>query len=265
MLTQEQINHFDAFGFIILRSVFTHAEITALNDEFERGLNAAYADTPFDGSERHWDILTGSNTPFFASLPEDPRYYEVAEQLFGDDCFPIASDANRYTGNTGWHPDHFIDVSKDTFGIKIAHYLDPVDTETGALRVVPGSHRDPLYTNLEKRIKAKETEDIRDIPCYICKSEPGDLVAFDLRLWHASYGGSSGRRMCTVCYYVSPKGPEEEKGLRWRADNCVKALAPKPFINPHWAQNVGGNEKRARWLQQLETYGFMADQVISNE
>ena len=258
MLTQEQVDHFDTFGFIILRNVFTEAELATLNDEFERGLNAAYTDTPFDGSERHWDILTGPDTPFFASLPEDPRYCEVAEQLFGDDCFPITSDANRYVGNTRWHPDHYLDVSRDTYGIKLAHYLDPVVAETGALRVVPGSHRDPLYTHLEERIKAKEFEEIRDIPCYVCESVPGDLVAFDLRLWHASYGGAKGRRMCTVCFYVSPKGPEEEKGLRCRADNCVQARAPKPFVNSHWAQNVNGSEKKVRWLRQLETYGFMA-------
>ena len=155
MLTTEQYNHFQAFGFIILRQLFTPDELAALDDEFERGLDAAFPDEPFDGTKHQGTILTGPDTPLFATLPEDPRLYEVAEQLYGEDCFPIASDANRYVGDTHWHPDHFIDVKKDTYGVKFAHYLDPVDAETGALRVVPGSHRDPLYTNLEERIGAK--------------------------------------------------------------------------------------------------------------
>ena len=258
MLTTEQYNHFQAFGFIILRQLFTPDEVAALDDEFERGLDAAFPDDPFDGTKHQGTILTGPDTPLFANLPEEPRLYEVAEQLYGEHCFPITSDANRYVGDTRWHPDHFIDVKKDTYGVKFAHYLDPVDAETGALRVVPGSHRNPLYTNLRERIGAKERE-IREVPSYVCKSEPGDIVAFDLRLWHASCGGATGRRMCTVCYYKHPDTPDEELGMRWRADNCVQALAPKPFVNPHWAKNPEGNDKRHHWLQQLETWGFMAE------
>ena len=48
--------------------------------------------------------MMGPETPFFTNIPEDPRFSEVAEQLYGDDVFFIVSDANRYVGNTSWHP-----------------------------------------------------------------------------------------------------------------------------------------------------------------
>ena len=49
-------------------------------------------------------MMLGPQTPFFAHLPEDPRFYQVAEQLYGDDVFGMAADANRYVGDTRWHP-----------------------------------------------------------------------------------------------------------------------------------------------------------------
>lgn len=255
MLTKEQYQHFQAFGFVVLRDFFSKEEIETASLEFETALDAVYADDPFDGSKRHSAILTGENTPFFANLPEKSNLYEIAEQLYGD-CFPITSDANRYVGDSAWHPDHYIDSEKDCYGIKFAYYLDPVDSESGALRVIPGSHRNPYWTDLDTEVKAREAE-IRDLPSHVCSSQPGDLVGFDVRLWHASCGGAAGRRMCTVVYYKSPETPEEEKGMRWRANHCVEALAPAPFVNSHWAKNTDNSEKRAHWLRQLKTYGFM--------
>ena len=256
MLSQEQYQHFQTFGFIVLRQVFTPDELATIDCEFEAGLNAAHAENPFDGSERHFAILTGAETPFFAHLPEDPRFYEIAEQLYGENCFAMTSDANRYVGDSRWHPDHNIDATKDCYGIKFAYYLDPVDAETGALRVIPGSHKDPLHSNIEEKIKTLGL-DIRDLPAYVCTSDPGDLVAFDVRLWHASCGGRTGRRMCTVVYYKNPGDPSEEPGMRARAASCIKATAPRPFVNPHWAANVEGNSKRQGWLDRLRHWGFM--------
>ena len=257
MLTAEQYQYFQTFGFIILRQFFSPDEVTTIRAEFEKGLDAACADTPFDGSERQGAILTGPDTPFFATLPEEPRLYEIAEQLYGEDCFPVTSDANRYVGESKWHPDHYIDVEKDCYGIKFAHYLDPVAGESGALRVVPGSHRNPFYTHMKETFKAAEVA-VREVPCFVFESQPGDLIGFDVRLWHASWGGAVGRRMCTVVYYKSPHTPEEEKGMRWRADRCANAFAPRPFVDPHWARNSAGSAKRRRWLEQLERWGFMA-------
>ena len=149
MLSEQEVQHFETFGFIVLRQVFGDGELATIADEYERGLNAANEGRPFDGSERHWAPLLGPQTPFFAALPEDPRFYQVAEQLYGEDVFGMTSDANRYVGDTRWHPDHGVDPSKDCYGIKFAYYLDAVDGDSGALRVLPGSHRDPYHTEIK--------------------------------------------------------------------------------------------------------------------
>ena len=261
MLNKQQLAHFETFGFIVMRQVFTANELAVIDNEYEKGLSAAYAHAPFDGTERYWTTMMGPDTPFFATLLEDARFYEVAEQLYGEDAFGVASSANRYVGNTLWHPDHQIDPNKDSYGIKFAYYLDPVDGQSGVLRVIPGSHRNPFHDEVKKYWKQTGKE-ITDIPGYVCESKPGDIVAFDSRLWHASWGGAAGRRMCSLLYYSNPKTAEEEAGARHRASTTISQPAAfnrtqDAFHHPHWVANPTGSVRRGRWIQRLTELGYM--------
>ena len=207
MLTQEQINHFQTFGFLTFRQLFSQDELKTINTEFESAMAEAFRDDPFDGTRRHWLITMGPDTPFLASLLEDPRFCNVAEQLYGGDVFGIASDINRYVGDTRWHPDT---GSLDQYGVKFAYYLQPVTAESGALRLIPGSHEPSFHGELRQKMDELELE-IPDVPAYTFESEPGDVVAFDVRCWHASWGGAVDRRMCVLVYYNNPKTLEERK------------------------------------------------------
>ncbi|MCY3903447.1 MAG: phytanoyl-CoA dioxygenase family protein [Caldilineaceae bacterium] len=261
MLNEQQLDHFDTFGFVVLRRVFGADELATIEAEYEDGLNAAYAHLPFDGSKRHWTNTLGPDTPYMASMLEDARFLETAQQLFGADVIGMGADANRYVGHTRWHPDHYTDPTKDTYGIKFAYYLDPVGAKSGALRVVPGSHREPYHSNVGATIRGAGL-DIPDVPSYVCESLPGDVVAFDLRLWHASWGGSDGRRMCTFVYYNNPKGKAEEDAARNRAANSIRATAQydrpdDPLYPLQWLENRGGSELRQQWIDRLGELGFL--------
>ena len=265
MLTDQQLTHYNTFGFVVLRQVFGADELATIEAEYENGLNAAYPHMPFDGSKRHWTNTFGPETPYMASLLEDARFYMTAQQLYGEDVLGIGADANRYVGHTSWHPDHNADPKKDCYGIKFAYYLDPVGAQSGALRVVPGSHKHPLHQEVRETITRAGLE-IRDVPGYVCESMPGDVVAFNLRLWHASWGGSAGRRMCTFVYYHNPSEAAEEAATRNRAANSVKATAQydrpdDPLYPPHWLQNRDGSPIRQRWIDRLGELGFLASPV----
>ena len=263
MLTEPQVQHFWTFGFVIMRNLFTPDEIETLRHEYETELNYLYADQPFSGEKRYWATMLHPRTPLYASLLEDPRFCKPTEQLYGEDALGIVSDANRYVGHTRWHPDHSVDPAEDCYGIKFAYYLEPVGAENGALRLIPGSHKNPLHDDLRENLDKFELK-ICDVPAYVCKSEPGDVVAFDMRCWHASWGGASDRRMCTVVYYKNPESPEEEAATRRRASNSVKEPnnSGLPFsihrdIMTHWITNHEGSEKRQRWIDRERELGFL--------
>ncbi len=261
MLTQQQIKYFHTFGFLIFRQLFSQDELNTIHQEFEGAMETAYHHAPFDGTRRHWLPMMGPETPFFTNLPEDSRFCEVAEHLYGEDVFFVVSDANRYVGNTTWHPDHHADPTQDCYGVKFAYYLEPVGAESGALRLIPASHKNPLHDELRENLSQLGLE-VCDVPSYVCESEPGDVVAFDMRCWHASWGGSDDRRMCTMVYYNNPKTPEEDAATRDRASRNAKTPEQfnrpgTPLYHPHWVANPQRSEKRQRWIDRLHELGFL--------
>ena len=132
MLSDLQVEQFRTFGFVTLRNLFSPAEIERLREEYETELDRVYAHEPFMGEKRYWTMMLHPRTPLFSSLLEDTRFCSIAEQLFGKDVLGICTDANRYVGDTNWHPDHYVDPEEDCYGIKFAFYLDPVHADSGA-------------------------------------------------------------------------------------------------------------------------------------
>ncbi|NKB69353.1 MAG: hypothetical protein GKR89_19960 [Candidatus Latescibacteria bacterium] len=260
MLTDPQLQHYQTFGFIVLRDLFTAAEVETLRAEYEAELDHVYAHQPFTGEKRYWTTMLHPRTPLYASLLEDERFYSVARQLYGNDVIGMGTDANRYVGDTSWHPDHRADPQEDCFGVKFAFYLDPVDATTGALRLIPGSHQRAYHDQLHASLSALELS-VAEVPSYVCKADPGDVVAFDMRCWHASHGGASGRRMSTCVYYNNPKGETEEAATRKRADASKDTPAQfgrpgQPTFPPEWLANPQRSPQRQRWLGRMAQLGY---------
>ena len=181
-LCTDQLQHFATFGYIILRQLLTPEDLKILAVELDQGLDAQFPHNPFDGSQRHWSRMTDETTPFFASLMEDVRFLTPAQQICGEDVLGIGIDANRYIDDTGWHPDT---GNAQQIAVKYIFYLDPVTAKTGALRVIPGSH---LLQETERQIFSKgiQNTSLQEVPCQAINTVPGDVIAFDIRTWHAS-------------------------------------------------------------------------------
>ena len=77
----------------------------------------------------------------------------------------------------------------------MALYLEPTDAATGALRLIPGSHLEPLHSTLQAGRSSVTVSDSRPademtallseddgtrVPQYVCATQPGDVVAFDV-------------------------------------------------------------------------------------
>lgn len=196
-LTETQINFFDTFGYLVFPGL--------MRDRLARIIDAFEA--VFQGARRTHDGTHRTCIPSFVDqneelckLLDDPRVDGIFTSLLGDDYNYMGSDGNYYVGDTGWHRDGFHEKYRH---IKLAMYLDPVGTESGALRVIPGSHRlgEPYATILGKQApRSKEELGVSgpEVPAQVLKSEPGDVVLFNHNLFHSSWGGSSSRRMFTL-------------------------------------------------------------------
>ena len=269
-LSDAQIQHFEVFGFLVRRNVFNLEEINRINDEFDHRLASlkAEVDPREDRLFNNWPNRN-PQTPYISSLLEDPRIYIPSEQIVGEDCVPIHSNANSYARSSAWHPD-----TKDAhlLMVKNVMYLQPTTGDHGALRVIPGSHKNPLHENLlrigldcsfgKESLYLKEAG-LRgeDIPSYIFCSEPGALIMFNQRLWHAAFGGYEDRRTCTFNFYQNPKSLGEKETMRKQlevAKEGIKFLGTiGPQYHPWWLENPDENSKRARWSNWLKEWGFV--------
>jgi hypothetical protein len=52
------------------------------------------------------------------------------------------------------------------------------------------------------------------VPCFPLESQPGDAVMFNQNLWHASFGGRTGRRMFTLNFGARPALADQVEYLR---------------------------------------------------
>ena len=147
-LNAQQIAFWEVFGFLKLPQVFQASEVEAMCRDLDERALADREGEDFQG-ERRQDVSL-NDAPSFKGLVTDDRLYIPLEQLLGEDYHSIGGPGGGlFVGDTQWHPD----VAKVGDGkqtrLKAGIYLDPVRKDTGCLRVVPGSHRNPLHDALQ--------------------------------------------------------------------------------------------------------------------
>lgn len=260
-LTDQQMNHFKSFGFLTFRQYLTPDELKTYSDEFDAALEARRMQLGGD-VKRVWTTLMDANTPFIASLIDDPRFADVAKQVLGGDPIGIVTDGNYYVGDTGWHPDT---GTCEYRAAKFVIYLDELDASNGALRVIPGSHRDPLYSQLQEllwdRSNRGRKSDLSstlgigpdEVPAFSFVSEPGDALLFNNAIWHAAFGGGDRRRMGTVIYYENPQTPESVANTQLVMGSNHRKQASEwgeQFYPEYWRST--DDPRHQRWVRRLD-------------
>jgi phytanoyl-CoA dioxygenase PhyH len=195
-LTEEQTRYFHTFGHALLPAALEPATTAALFDEVRAEVARAYPDTDAppagdDGVAGYFLAAMTARTP--TSLALVRALAPVAAELLGVDAVvPVYADVTVFFGSTPWHTDIGMPIPFVKFGT----YADRLTAANGALRFVPGSHRDPLCSDLKAMVRELEVtrglsiEDaVSAVPHTVLDMAPGDVVAIDGKVWHATAGG----------------------------------------------------------------------------
>ena len=203
-LTPQQIHFFHTFGYLGFSQLLSDRseEITAAFEEIWAQNGGGHNGQPHNGQARSCIVPFIDQHETLCSLLDDPRILGIAEPLLGADFNYMGSDGNYYVGDTGWHSDGWKKATDPTH-LKIAFYLDPLTRDSGALRVIPGSHRqgEPYADWLQEKVKGSQDEWAiagADVPAMALETQPGDVVCFNHNTKHAAFGGSKRRRMFTI-------------------------------------------------------------------
>ena len=137
MLSEDQKQFFDAFGYLVLRDVFTAEEMATIKRESDEIFAEGLGITLPTGRAALQPFF--ERRPFMAGLAADDRIYCIGEDLLGADFFLIGTEGNLHAGDTLWHGGGLWEETVKS--VKIAFYPESLTAATGSLRVVPGSHR----------------------------------------------------------------------------------------------------------------------------
>jgi hypothetical protein len=197
-----------------------------------------------------------ANTPFITSLIDDPRFVDVAEQILGKPVLGILTDGNYYVGDTGWHPDS---RSSNIEAVKFTIYLDPLEARNGALRLIPGSHLEPLHSLMTKEPEATFGISREAVPAFVFESRPGDVLVFNQRVWHASFGGSTHRRMGIVDFHEDPQTRESEIAFQQKLQGHYRGFTDRWGIRQHYPEywRTVSTPRHQHWVRRLHTLGCL--------
>ena len=212
-LTQKQHEFMDLFGYLQFPGLMSD-RIDVIIEEFEAVFashGGGHDGHMHDGTARSCLVPFIDQSELLSSLLDDSRIDGILISLLGEDYNYLGSDGNYYVGDTRWHSD--TDWSGKKRGkpprlfYKIALYLDPVTGDSGALRLIPGSHKygDRYADALEESLKVAPEKlgiDGSQVPAVPMVSNPGDVVVFNQNCKHSAWGGNNRRRMFTInCTY----------------------------------------------------------------
>ena len=222
-LTADQISYFETFGFICLPQLFSPAEMAEITSETVELLAAHSGDRHGPTHQAVAPFVELSAT--LTRLPEDDRIYLPMEQLLGPGFVWGASEgvsgSFNETNDHNWHSDRAGEIDLQYTRIKIMIYLQPMRKETGALRVIPGSHHTafhrclmPLQSQHEQACPDAFGATGAELCCHALEVDPGDVVMFNHYLFHGVYGKRDVRRYVALKFAAEPTTEAHYEALR---------------------------------------------------
>lgn len=237
VLTQQHLDFLDVFGFLRLPGMLADEF-----DDIERGFEEVFAAKEFlewlarlqghplpdmapgagyDGYpawfETHFDLHFGERRmtvpditerhDLLRGLPRDPRLLSIARAVLGAEPRVLPSDGNLFWCDTSWHADSY-GAPLGERHVKISMYLDRLDADTGAIRIVPGTSF--FQSPFARRVRRTTSEPDRireawgiepdEVPSFVLESQPGDVVVWDYRTVHGAFHSCPRRRLLSMNY-----------------------------------------------------------------
>jgi hypothetical protein len=268
-----QVDWFRSFGYLVLRRFFDPALVDELREELVRTMLGVHGDRYHDrpamsGMAGHYTCLLGPWAPRTVELVDSRRLVGLAERLVGGRVLPSPCDTQGilYFDSAGWHNDTGIPIR----GVKFVAYLEPLHADSGALRVLPASHRLPGGNAALGHLYSLDLQ-VPDVPGHVLPTEPGDVIAFDPLLYHASWAGRDRHQWSTL-YLRDAITPSWQQGLiDWYEDGAssIGDLPEgwRPFDRTWVAEGSGDNAdpgsssprlaQRHMWMYRFNQLGVL--------
>jgi ectoine hydroxylase-related dioxygenase (phytanoyl-CoA dioxygenase family) len=213
MLNESQKSEFRENGVVVVQSALSAEDLQPLRRQHQQWIEESRQHAgPFgemlDGRPR-FDVEPGHSAEqpalrriaspeeisddFLSLLQQGPLIENVADLLGANLRFHHAKLNSKLPGSgttVKWHQDFTFDPHSNDDCITAMLFLDDIDSEIGPARVVPGSHRGPLYSLWHDGIFTGAVDDRLAADCETraveCLGPAGSLCLMHTRALHAS-------------------------------------------------------------------------------
>jgi len=238
-LTQAQIAHYNAKGYILPLDVLTPDEIVEHRTYFEQLLAKTLAKGWNNYAINSWQ----TRCPGIYDLVHHPRVLDYVQDLLGEDliCWAthyfakLPGDGKRVS----WHQDASYWPLTPSKTVTVWLAIDDTDVENGAMTVIPGSH---VHGQLDFEESSSTENNVLNQTVGAAESYGDAPVAFAMKagqmslhsdlLLHGSEPNLSTRRRCGLTMrYVSP----DVRELKGWGRNSIIVRGSDP--SGHWPHN----------------------------
>jgi hypothetical protein len=265
-LTQAEIDHYRERGYVIPKYRLPEDLLQRTRQSLD-ALLATYTDVaPEDLANPHMLPPTEGPdmNPFMRAARHAP-VLDMLEQLIGPDivlwitrvlCKPPAKGRE-----VPWHQDGEYWPMRPLATCSVWIALDPVSSENGCMRFIPGSHsqqelyrhhvsnRDNLVLNLEL-----DQDQFDEAQAVNVELEPGQMSLHDVRLIHGSLANTSGRRRAALIMRYMPATSHYDRSLvNQRRDNSPFNIFHQPLWLMRGVDRSGKNDfvhGHAQWHER---------------
>ncbi len=152
--------------------------------------------------------------PAFRAFIEDPRVLGLVGGLLGPrlDCF-LSQFIFKNPGAWGqpWHQDSFYFPFDHSPQVGLWLAISEATLENGCLRVVPGSHREPIHEHVPDRRPGANLGYVEIVDHDMSAAEPvliqpGDLLVFHSHLMHSSEDNTSQDIRAAMVFHCAKSG-----------------------------------------------------------
>jgi len=207
-LSPLQLQQYKTFGFLIIRDFLSPEWVQNLRDALTR-LKTEESGEADPLEHRGRVVGMFDNDPLHVQLFDDLRLYAIAEQLLpaeksvkflGDEYASFSTPAD-------WHPD--MSPTTPFESLKFGFYLDDI-SQGGFLNVIPGSHH-PEFSKSIAELRGSQTPPPPIENAFACMTQPGDLLVFNLRIWHEGTANPARTHRRVLFWSVGQGIPEFDK------------------------------------------------------
>lgn len=250
-LTVSQLSNYQLHGFLVLRHVFSPAEIQNLRNESERllterrdlinpnNLRCRYMAHHQTG-EPLFEVFDPVNdiSPVCERFCEDPRIVSLVESLYGEPaCLFKEKLIFKPPGALGYKLHQDIPLAWKDFPrtfLTVLLPIDPSSEENGCTEVFSGYHNDFLSADGSVYMLPDDCVDEQRRTCLILN--PGDIAVFHGLTPHRSASNQSGqmRRVLYISYNARSDGGDQREShyaeFRERMSQHRQSSATEPLF-----------------------------------